>query len=1276
MTGSAAFTREASTITVRTGDLNPKNTFVSRCTEIHGSNPKNWKPLALRTPVLIFTIAICWSLIALLEFLLFRSQRDNGLIFAPKINDLPLSRTFLYLYFPTILAVIFSIYWSWIDLETKRMEPYYQLSKENGALGKDSLLLQYPFSFIPLVPFRAFKDRHWPVFWASLTVVLVTWGVVPTQAGIFSIRSVTITTNMTFAIPTSSMPVDRQPGSLRLYPQSTYGIAALNETLPPYMARNYTLAPFQSDDEGSVFADGTYTAPTTMYSLNLDCEEAIPKYFTKLSSQGSKNVTTLYSHSSTNGCTVAAGKLDGNLTIGEDSAGSTGITSIKQYTGQYIGYHSGERADYYLSSRCPESENTTFYAAFAKSKIRAEDPPQKSTAVFCQARYWRQEVSATVDTETKAPLRTEPLAPRQPLEWHVFNTTSFETYLSANTFGYQKFVDNRQGNKIVPGASAPKYWDLVAETNLSITSGSGSFLPPMTGLAIGIGTRPWEDYLDWRILSTAYADAYRLIFARAMVDVLNFGSPQTKKVQGLQTITTEAVVLEPVFVHVVVGLLGVVSIATIALLILSLIRQRNLQYDPSTIASVMALVADSQPLLSDLAKVDCCTMEDVQGVIGCKRYKLVHDGTGSIITTFVASEEPNQQALDNPASIAKPVRPIEFSRWVALPFIALFIILAVLLGIIYSLAHLQGLPLPSSNTIVQNLLENYTPTALATMIEPMWILINRLLCMLQPLEELRSCNAKARKSIELDYSSLPPQLVVFKALKSRHFVLAAVCAMALLANLLAVAFAGLFNQKSIDIQYPTSFRPPLDFKFVHINGSIGPSDVGEFGSTVISGAYRGGDGRDQFLIADSNHSRNTSLPAWTDDKMFYLPVFSEGPDLEQSNATRFEAKTKALGATLDCKQLQWGKNFVAKMKVEVASITVNISSDSGNVVCYNREYMPIQKCINERSALEMTVALKARENSTQHEADVCMGSIVMGWIRGPQGKCLLEKDTPLGEDNTIFVHCQPRLITGTASIQFNAAGRLQHPADDIVLDANDADPSPRLFSNDPINLIGQSNLYLFRGTFAYAWHNETGATDPLNYFMIHENNSTQLVDPNQPVPTFDDVVVPLNKAYSKLFAIWLGRNRKNLFVPINNDEAPLLEGYQIHREQRLFLSPTMFIISEAILCTYVIVAIWVYTRRPGQYLPRLPTSIAAVVALFAASAAVQDMTKTSHLDKKGRMQHLERVDARYGYGNFIGADGRVHIGIEKVPFVRTRMKTTWLEQKLPLFRKGYKGSVQ
>jgi hypothetical protein len=74
------------------------------------------------------------------------------------MSDLPTEQAFLYLYLPTILATLFSIYWTWIDVQTKHIEPYYQLSKQNGALGKDSLLLEYPYEFALLVPIKAFKN--------------------------------------------------------------------------------------------------------------------------------------------------------------------------------------------------------------------------------------------------------------------------------------------------------------------------------------------------------------------------------------------------------------------------------------------------------------------------------------------------------------------------------------------------------------------------------------------------------------------------------------------------------------------------------------------------------------------------------------------------------------------------------------------------------------------------------------------------------------------------------------------------------------------------------------------------------------------------------------------------------------------------------------------------------------------------------------------------------------------------------------------------------------
>jgi hypothetical protein len=194
-------------------------------------------------------------------------------------------------------------------------------------------------------------------------VVLVTWGLVPTQAGIFSVKTVTRTTNMTFAVSTSTMPFEKQATSLTYrYLQSTYGIAALNETLPAYMTREYMLAPFQPSNStpGSIDGPGNHTAPTTMYQMTLTCED--------VSRRGKVlNRSEILIYNSSNGCNCTTG-LDGNLTAGQFSD-QTRILDVKEYNGRYVGFHNGGMADWYLSPDCPSTANTTFFAAFEKSKV-------------------------------------------------------------------------------------------------------------------------------------------------------------------------------------------------------------------------------------------------------------------------------------------------------------------------------------------------------------------------------------------------------------------------------------------------------------------------------------------------------------------------------------------------------------------------------------------------------------------------------------------------------------------------------------------------------------------------------------------------------------------------------------------------------------------------------------------------------------------------------------------------------------------------------------------
>lgn len=119
-----------------------------------------WKPATLKAPWLVSTAVCLLIWIGVLEYLSQISLRNGGIVFAASRDDFSNTATFLSTYLPTIVAVTLSISWSWVDLDTKRLEPYFQMSKPGGASAADSILLHYPFDFVAVAPVKAFKRRY------------------------------------------------------------------------------------------------------------------------------------------------------------------------------------------------------------------------------------------------------------------------------------------------------------------------------------------------------------------------------------------------------------------------------------------------------------------------------------------------------------------------------------------------------------------------------------------------------------------------------------------------------------------------------------------------------------------------------------------------------------------------------------------------------------------------------------------------------------------------------------------------------------------------------------------------------------------------------------------------------------------------------------------------------------------------------------------------------------------------------------------------------------
>jgi Protein of unknown function (DUF3433) len=138
---------------------------------------KAWRPWTLTAKVLVPTAIFTALLIVALALLQWQNARHGALFFAQTEDGFSHMVLFLYRYLPTIIFVLYGVVWSWIDLDIKRLEPWFQMAQPNGADGATSLLLQYPMEFLPLVPYKAARKK-----WVSLLYSRQLSYLIPIQA--------------------------------------------------------------------------------------------------------------------------------------------------------------------------------------------------------------------------------------------------------------------------------------------------------------------------------------------------------------------------------------------------------------------------------------------------------------------------------------------------------------------------------------------------------------------------------------------------------------------------------------------------------------------------------------------------------------------------------------------------------------------------------------------------------------------------------------------------------------------------------------------------------------------------------------------------------------------------------------------------------------------------------------------------------------------------------------------------------------------------------------
>ena len=138
----------------------------------------DWKPFSMRWPYLLFLIVLSLSLGGAQE-VLYQVSTYRHLLEFRSPAEIPGFQYFAYKFAPTLVSVTFGVLWQITDFEVRRLEAFYQLSQDDGALADESINVDYVTNFSFLRPFRALYCKHYAVAVSSVTSLLAV-SLVPT----------------------------------------------------------------------------------------------------------------------------------------------------------------------------------------------------------------------------------------------------------------------------------------------------------------------------------------------------------------------------------------------------------------------------------------------------------------------------------------------------------------------------------------------------------------------------------------------------------------------------------------------------------------------------------------------------------------------------------------------------------------------------------------------------------------------------------------------------------------------------------------------------------------------------------------------------------------------------------------------------------------------------------------------------------------------------------------------------------------------------------------
>lgn len=507
---------------------------------------------------------------------------------------------------------------------------------------------------------------------------------------------------------------------------------------------------------------------------------------------------------------------------------------------------------------------------------------------------------------------------------------------------------------------------------------------------------------------------------------------------------------------------------------------------------------------------------------------------------------------------------------------------------------------------------SFLPSLIASSVGALCTSIHRNLSVLEPWVHLQRGHASTRSSLSLNYSSQSPFVIFFKAVRDRRVLLGLVSAACIVNIALTVVAGGLFTQQ-------------LTGSTLHTEDLTMNYSRSTFWQTDFAAEFT------EYDLIQTSITSGVPMLSWTSPNQSFIPVHVKNgsPDVI------YGASTLAIGTELKCQSLSIRE--LIQNKTNVSQYWRYGLFDNSSMECTAR--MPQLKSKEEGIALSIHfLSPDGLDNS-----EVCQTSTVL-----VVGRWNYLADTPIADDNTIALHCEPRAKLQDYSISFDHKGQIDwhEPLPNTSVTGGTMYDNAtvslgqfnKVFASIPSSYVGNTTMQ--NGTYNISSYDWAGFLVARLYQRQHPEfdslNPDLLSDLTQTVYQW---------VYSTYFSIWRDIYLEPLASPVLATNATITRS-----TWRMVPSGPSLAIALSIIVFDTIVVLLVFGTRRGRFRgPRMPRSIGAVIPWISHSQMLQDFADTHKWSSSKRHAHISSLNKRYGFRMFMGADNRLRFAVDQEP---------------------------